>query len=575
MGVWNLKAMAKHAPSLSVSPADYLEEIRELLSLNGENVFKIRAFERAADIIRGRDDGVARAKAGTLTEIDGIGKGIAQVLTELLVEGKTTTRDELKAALPEGLLELVRVPGLGPKKARTILETFEITTLAELEYACRENRLVQLPGFGEKAQKKILEGVEFLKSQSGKLLLSEALRERDQILESLRGALPTKKYPGLRISETGDLRRKSEVLSRLEFLIATPNSERARLEKDVSQALRSHVDALKGRGIEVIASVTELGTFSEELARTTASPEHWRVLEKLPRKTRPNKSGTSVDLSDSALDREAYESRGLPWIPPECREGDDFLKHPKQLDGLLPIDGIQGVFHLHTTESDGSHTLEEMVREAQRLGYRYLGVSDHSQSAFYAKGLKLDRLKAQRREIDAIQKKYPDVRIFWGIESDILKDGSLDYDAKTLEAFDFVIASIHSRFGMDGQAMTDRIVRAIENPHTTMIGHLTGRILLGRAGYSLDFDRIFKSAAEHHVVIELNSHPSRLDVDWRHGAALRKAGTWVSVNPDAHDLAGLSDTKYGVTMARKALLPREQILNSRSVSEVETWLKNR
>jgi DNA polymerase (family 10) len=299
-----------------------------------------------------------------------------------------------------------------------------------------------------------------------------------------------------------------------------------------------------------------------ELARTTSTPEHWRSLG-------------SPELNAVPSEERFYESLELPWISPEARESGDSVELARsgKIAEILPFDGVEGIFHNHTTRSDGADSLEEMVRAASELGYKYIGISDHSKTAFYAQGLKEDVLEEQEAEIRALQKKFKNIRIFWGIESDILADGSLDYDEATLRRFDFVIASVHSRFGMDREAMTERIVKAIRNPATRFIGHLTGRILLGRKGYELDMDRILQEAAAHDVAIEINAHPSRLDIDWRFGGAMRKYGVKTSINPDAHEIAGLKDVRYGVVMARKALLPGSLVVNSWNVSEVESWLK--
>ena len=239
---------------------------------------------------------------------------------------------------------------------------------------------------------------------------------------------------------------------------------------------------------------------------------------------------------------------------------------------ILPWDGIQGVFHNHTNRSDGVASLEEMVLAAKRLGYRYLGISDHSQSAFYAQGLRVPTLLEQEQEVRDLQEKHPEIRIFWGIESDILADGALDYEPEILAKFDFVVASVHSRFNMEREAMTDRILEAVRNPHTRFLGHATGRLLLGRKGYDVDMERVIAEAAQHDVAIEINANPARLDIDWRWGPQLRRCKTLVSVNPDAHDTEGLEDTRYGIAVARKALLPAGLVVNSRSVAEVERWL---
>lgn len=303
-------------------------------------------------------------------------------------------------------------------------------------------------------------------------------------------------------------------------------------------------------------------SFGYDLAQSTGSENHWKAIGS----PRPFQCKT---------EEEFYSQLGLPWIPPETREtGEEVtLARNGQLGKILPWNGIRGVFHNHTNRSDGSATLQEMVSEAERLGYDYIGISDHSQSAFYAQGLKVNLLEEQEREIRALQEKHPKIRIFWGIESDILMDGALDYDSKVLKRFDFVIASIHSRFQMDRQAMTSRIINAIRNPYTRFLGHPTGRLLLGRKEYEVDMESVITEAAKCDVAVEINANPARLDLDWRWGPQMRKTGAVTSVNPDAHEVAGLQDTRFGIAMARKALLSVDQVVNSKSTVEIEKWLK--
>jgi DNA polymerase (family 10) len=526
-----------------MTPIELLEEMKRLMELKGENPFKIRAFEKAIQNLSGQDDLEARARAGTLTELAGIGKGISEVLTDFLVHKKTTARDELRDSLPAGLVELTEVPGVGPKKAMQLIEELGVSSIGELEYACRENRLLKLKGFGPKGQQKILEGIEFRKSHQGQLRLVDAL----PLARKVSAALENLKIP---FSETGALRRRLEVLKELDFLgVADPKLEAKVLEK------------CGELGLPVRLHFTSKEKFGYELARTTATPEHWKAL------------GAPAPFevpTESAF----FEKLGVAFIPPESRETGEEVALAKK-GGLSLVEGVRGVFHNHTTRSDGTASLEEMVIAAKKLGFEYIGISDHSQSAFYAQGLKADVLKEQEKEIRAVQEKHPEIRIFFGIESDILADGSLDYDPAVLKRFDFVIGSVHSRFKMDRSTMTERILQAIRNPHTRFIGHLTGRLLLGRPGYELEMERILEEAARHDVAIEINAHPARLDIDWRWGAELRKHQTLVSINPDAHEVEGLEDVSFGLTVARKALLGAGQVVNTRSVKEVESWLKRK
>jgi DNA polymerase (family 10) len=566
---------------MSRNAIEYLEEIRGLMELKGENPFKIRAFEKAATTIEGlgpEEDLVARAHAGTLTEIPGIGKGISQVLTEYLIEGKTTARDELSASLPEGLLDLTRVPGLGPKKALVLIEELGIKTLGELEYACQENRLLKLKGFGDKVQAKILAGVQFLLANSGQMRLSDAFPVAERLLLVLTRAANEGRHPAggaFRVSETGALRRRRETLSELEFLVETLAGEKTTkaIEEKLRLAMTKEFSS-GGLSLPVVFHFAETARYGTELARTTATPESWKALQgSAPNLSSADGNGLeSVTAPDEEKFFAAIESR---WIPPEMREtGEEVaLARKGELDRVVAWDGLRGCFHNHTTRSDGVATLEEMVVGAKKRGMHYIGISDHSKSAFYAQGLTEAILAEQERELREVQERHPDIRIFWGIESDILADGSLDYGDDVLARFDFVIASVHSRFQMDRTTMTERIIQAVRNPRTTMLGHLTGRLLLGRKEYALEVERVIRECAKYEVAIEINANPARLDIDWRWGAELRREKCMVSVNPDAHEVDGLDDIKYGLCVARKALLPADLVVNTRDTAGVEAWLR--
>jgi DNA polymerase (family 10) len=544
-----------------------LEEVAHLMSLKGENVFKVRAFEKAAGLLAGRDDLAERARAGTLTELEGIGKGIAEVLTEFLLTGESKVRREIEESLPKGLLELTQIPGLGPKKALQLIEELEIQSVRELEYACKENRLLKIKGFGPKLQDKILESIRFQQSTAGQARLDQVLAYSEAV-----AAVMSKKLKS-RVELTGAIRRRREVIEGIDLLVEAPASEiqsdrspSSKILKRTSEALVDAKSEWTGAApaVAITMSFSSPDNWGFELARTTASVEHWREL------------GSPAPRAAES-EEQFYRTLKMPLIEPVMREtGEEVeLARTGALSEVLQPQQIRGVFHLHTTRSDGANTLEEMVVAARAKGYRYLGVSDHSQSAFYAQGLKEDALKEQEKELRKVQEKYPDIRIFWGIESDILADGSLDYPESVLRKFDFVIASIHSRFQMDRDTMTERMIQAIRNPRTRFIGHLTGRLLLGRKGYELDMERVIREAAQYDVAIEINAHPQRLDIDWRFGPQLRGAGTKVSVNPDAHEVAGFDDTLYGVWMAQKALLPQSLVVNSWTTEQVESWLKRR
>jgi DNA polymerase (family 10) len=554
------------AETTAAAAMELLEEIRKLMELKGENVFKIRAFEKGAQALSGVADLRKRAEAGTLTEIPGIGKGLSEVLTEFLLKGTSRARDELAASLPPGLIELTQVPGLGPKKAIQLIEELQIHSVSELEYACRENRLLKIKGFGEKVQKKILDGIHFQKANQGRQRLDTAFETAEKLLQEILTVTKAAGGTGagdLRVSEAGALRRRMETMSEIDFLIELPQGGKSdkSFRAELDQAIKKFCEK-SGLCLPIHLHYARSERFGYELARVTGTSAHWKALG-------------APEPFDAFTEEDFFKRLNLPLIPPETRETGEEVELARQgsLSGILPWNGIRGVFHNHTVRSDGNATLEQMVIAAKALKYEYIGISDHSQSAFYAGGLKTPTLLEQEREVREVQERHPEIRIFWGIESDILADGSLDYEAKVLDRFDFVVASVHSRFKMEREAMTDRILEAIRNPHTSFLGHATGRLLLGRAGYDCDMERIIEEASKRRVAIEINANPARLDIDWRWGPKLRECGTEVSVNPDAHETGGLEDTLYGIAMARKALLPCSQVVNARSVQEVEKWLK--
>ena len=570
------KPQSDSAPEIKPeSLADALDEIRHLMELNGENVFKARAFDKASDFIRAQGDAldwITMTREETLTDQPGIGKGLAEVIGEIVrTGGKSSVRDELAAKLPEGLVVLSQVPGLGPKKARQVIDELGIKTWGELEYACRENRLANLKGFGEKAQAKILTAVQHLNQNAGRLRLPEAQALAAAALADLRARLA----PDVVAEVVGEVRRSLEIVERIEILVG---SERAAGE---AAELRAALNAGEARALPVDLHFCGPGDFASESVRLSSSAGHWARLQERVGLGLGLGSGeaAAATIATRVQDETAfYAAMGLPWIPPECREdlGEVALAlRPSGIDSLITLAGMRGAFHFHSTYSDGVLSLEEVVGEANRRGWEYIGISDHSQSAFYAQGLKAEALERERIEIEKLRRKFPKIEIFWGIESDILADGSLDYDDATLEHFDFVIASVHSRFQMGSEEMTARILRAIDHPKTTMIGHLTGRILLGRKGYEIDAERVLRYAAKKKVIIELNASPARLDLDWRFGALAAEIGLMTSVNPDAHDRESFDDLGIGVTMARKGLFTADRVLNTRPASQVKKWLERR
>ena len=536
-----------------------LEETAQYMEILGENDFKVRAYRKGAQAIAS-DEASLKDIAEGKVKVAGVGEGLKGAVKEFLATGRVKALDELSGQIPAGVLELMSVPGLGPKKALIIQKELGINSVGELEYACRENRLVTLKGFGQAIQKKILEGIEFSRANQGKFRLDEALERAPELEKILRKHLGK----SAEILRVGAMGRRHEIVEALEFYFtgSSDSISAAIGSLDWKEGLNDHRETVFGMDLAAFSGVLKDGCavvlwVSEEkigpdvLAWLCADPSVRASLESTPEK---------------------FKEWEATWFEPEWF---DLKRAPKSDTYRVSRDGgVKGIFHCHTNFSDGSATLEEMVSAAEKRGYEYIGISDHSQTAFYAQGLKPERIREQRKMIEALQKKVS-IRIFHGIESDILSDGALDYDDDILNGFDFIVGSIHSRFKMEEAEMTKRLVAALKNPHITFWGHPTGRLVLGRKGYALDWDACLAAAAKNGVVIEVNANPHRLDVDWRMGPALEKAGVSVCINPDAHDVDGIGDTVYGEYLAEKAMLPKSRVLNRMGVKEMEKYLCER
>lgn len=562
--------------------AKLLEEIGVLLELKGENPFKSRAYYSAARTVEmmGEEELQRLVHEDKLKEVKGIGAALNEKLKELVLTGSLPYYEELKASVPEGLLEMLRVPGLGPRKVRALYDMLGITSLAELEYACRENRLVSLKGFGSKTQEKILEGIEFLRRYEGRFFYREALEIAESLLEKV------KEFPDLdQANLAGSLRRCREIVKDIDLVVST--AEPARLidfftglpqVKEVNSLGEKKVSVLLEEGINVDLRVVEKEQYPFALHHFTGSKEHNTALRHLAKGTGMKineyglfRNGTLVSCRDES---EFFKVLGLSYIQPELRENNGEIEAAAQnaLPDLLSEKDIKGIFHVHTDYSDGLNTIEEVVVYCRESGYEYVGISDHSQSAFYAGGLKEEDLNRQREEIAILREKYPDIAILHGVESDIKTDGSLDYDDKILERLDFVIASVHSTLKMEKSKMTERVKRALAHPLVTMLGHPTNRLLLGRDSSPLDLETILWFALENKVILELNASPARLDLDWRYLKKAKDSGLLVSINPDAHRLESFQDTTHGVAVARKGWLEKKDVFNTRTRSEIEDYL---
>ena len=563
--------------------AAVLEEIALLLELAGENPFKVRAFEAGARaVLTFPGDLDAALSSGELAHVKGIGKSLAGVIGELLTRGEADLHRQLRTQTPPGLLELLRVPGLGPKKARALVDELHITSLGELEYACRENRLAALPGFGAKSQEKIQAGLASLKRYAGLFRLGDLL----PLAESL--ATRWRSVSGLlRLEVAGPVRRRLEVAGAIDLAAATGHPERvlAELEKVVgAEFVVAHpglATTTLPQGVPLTLTLAAPETFGAAWLAATGNDVHFQGLQNLAREHNleltPQGLWDAGRLQPCREETDIYRRLGLPLIPPELREGLGEIEAGAQnrLPRLIAPEEVRGCFHVHSYYSDGVNSLEELVTAAKQRGWNYLGLSDHSQSAYYAGGLKPPDLERQREDVESRRREHPDFTLFWGVESDILGDGSLDYPDDILKNFDFVIASIHSQFSLAQEAMTERIVTALADPYCTMLGHSTGRLLLAREPYAHNLEAILKFAGAHQVIVEINASPYRLDLDWRWLRRAKELGILISINPDAHSLEGLDDVNYGVMAARKGWLAPEDVLNTYPPAEVAKILRRR
>lgn len=564
--------------------SEILDEIGTLLELKGENPFKSRAYANASRTIAALEMDLGEAvRSGALKEVKGIGAALFEKIGELVTTGKLAYYEELKAAVPAGLLEMLRIPGLGPKRARLIHEQLGISTIGELEYACNENRLLKLEGFGPRMQEKILQGIQYVRRQKGLFHYPVAAGEAERLYDALKAHKAVK-----RIAVAGSLRRRKEVVKDIDLLVSSERSG------PVMEAFTAHpeVDEVVAKGetkssvrlksgINADLRVVSDAEFPYALHHFTGSKEHNIAMRGRAQRLGFKMNEYGLFQGEKPVpcrnEEEIFSKLGLDFIPPELREdmGEIAAAESKNLPKLVEEKDIRGIFHNHTVYSDGNATLEEMVGAARAAGYEYIGISDHSRSAQYAHGLEVERVYEQQKAIDALQKKHKDITIFKGTECDILPDGTLDYPDDVLASFDFVVASIHSKFKMTEAEMTKRIVRAIKNPYVTILGHPTGRLLLTREAYPVDMRAIIKAASDHGVAIELNANPMRLDLDWRLGPTAVELGVPVSINPDAHSVEGIRDVRYGVGIARKGWLTREAVFNTKSATEMKKVLAKR
>jgi DNA polymerase (family 10) len=564
--------------------AAILDDVGDLLELRGDNPFEARAYHNAARTIGALDDDLEALVAnGKIAAVPGLGKTLVQRVTELVNTGQMTLHQELLAAIPAGLRAMLKIPGLGPKRIRQIADTLHITTLEELRAAAEGNQIATLPGFGAKSQENILKGLAFVSQHADHYLYPVAEADATAIAATLR-ALPQV----VRLSIAGSLRRRKEVVKDVDMVASVAREEDRAAVMDALVAL-PQVASVTGKGDTKTSVILRPGIaldlrvvtdddYPYTLHHFTGSRDHNIAL-----RGRAQREGIKINeyglfRGDERIpvrdEREFYQALGMHYVEPEMREdrGEIELALKGDLPTLVTEADLRGILHVHSTWSDGRVSIREMAEATLALGKSYLGMCDHSKYAAYAGGLNEDAVKRQHEEIDQLNAEYAGrLRILKGTECDILKDGALDYDDNTLASFDFVVVSIHSQFQLPPAEQTARLIRALENPYTSILGHPTGRILLQRDGYAPDLDAVIDRAGELGTAIELNADPLRLDLDWRLHRRAVERGVAIPINPDAHTTDGLLNLRYGVGIARKGWLTPADVLNTRPVDDLLAW----
>lgn len=558
-----------------------LERIALLLELQGENPFKVRAYHngaRALELLEG--DLAALVREGGLRGVPGIGEALKEKIATLVTTGTLPYYEQLRVQFPATLFELFDVPGLGPKKIKALYEKLEVTSVADLEKACKDGKVATLDGFGAKTQEKLLHALETLKRGAGLHLAPEAAVASQAVLDDLRA------HPdAIRISAGGSTRRCNETVHDIDIIVSTKNPAA------ISSAFRGHplVESvlaagntkssvmLKG-GLQADLRVVADEEYPFALMYFTGSKEHNIVLRGLAQdrgwtlneyRLAPSRQD-APKIPKVSEERDIYKALGFDYIEPELRENRGEFEAAKRHDlpELVRLENLRGTFHCHTRASDGRNTLAEMAAAAQELGFEYIGIADHSKASFQANGLDAARLKKQLAEIEALNKGFDGFRILAGTECDILKDGTLDFPDSVLERLDYAVASIHSSFALGEAEMTARLIRAMENPHVTMLGHMTGRLLLKREPYAVNIPDVLDAAATTGTLIELNADPRRLDLDWRWWRLAKEKGVKCVINPDAHSVEGLQNLYFGIGAARKGWLTRKDIVNCLPLAKI-------
>ena len=548
--------------------ADLLKDIARLMELHGENSFKIKSYQNAAFKLDRLTTPIYGLTKEELENIDGIGKSLSTKIAKYFVTGEIEDYQKLLSETPEGVLDIMHVKGVGPKKTSIIWKEMGIESLGELLYACNENRLIEVKGFGAKTQQQVKEAVQYKLASKGYFHFATAEQLAETTFQKIKG------LQGRSWNYCGDFRRKCEILQNIELIVKNSFVDEFRTfyqsNKELSEIKSDDksIELNTSIGLPLNITIVPDENFVYEMWKHTGNDKHLAFCL-------DNKS--NINLTVCLSEEEIYKKLSLPYYIPELREGvlEEKYTTAEAIPTFIEYTDLKGCLHNHSTYSDGIHSLRDMAIAARDLGLQYFGICDHSKSAGYANGLQIERVLQQHQEIALLNKELAPFKIFKGIESDILGNGDLDYEEDILKTFDFIVASVHANLKMDEEKATTRLIKAIENPYTTILGHPTGRLLLGRPGYPIHHKKIIDACAANKVVIELNAHPYRLDIDWRWIPYCLEKGVMISINPDAHQLKGYHDMRYGTYVARKGLLTKDNCLNAMDLNTFENYLSTK
>lgn len=544
----------------------------QIMELHGENPFKLRSYQSGREVVSSLSYELKDIPTKDIVGVEGIGKSLAGAIEQMLSSGSFDKLDSLLEVTPEGVIEMIKIPGFGPKKIATLWKDAEATTLEEVQSLCKAGKVSELKGFGAKTQDSLSSAVNFIISCRGKEKYANVEPRMLEVLSMLEklGSVEN-------VSVSGAARRKLEVLESIQLLVSSNDFEMTRVEINAIDTLSydekqsgpfTWVGHLDSCSLPIQVKFCSPEQYAVTLFTSTATVEHLTQMKKI-----------IPDILDKSYssEQEVYQSNGFGFVEPELREGRGEVEKSQSgnLPELLQMSDLKGILHNHSTYSDGKHTLRQMAEHCKDLGYEYLGITDHSQTAVYANGLDEVRVKKQQEEIVQLNEELAPFKVFSGIESDILANGSLDYSDDVLSSFDFIVSSIHSGLSMDKTKATNRLLKAIHNPYTTILGHMTGRLILEREGYPVDHKAIIDACAETGVVIEINASPYRLDIDWRWVDYAMEKEVVLSINPDAHRMEGYQGMKYGVYAGRKGGLTKEMTLNAKSLQEIEQFFESR